>query len=149
MQTVHEIVLSLFCLEDYDAVFSLWQACEGIGLSEADSRENIARFLARNPGTSVLAWNNATIVGTILAGHDGRRGYLHHLAVHPDYRRRGIGRRLVQKALYALSEQGIGKCHGFVFRTNRDGLGFWQTAGWAIRDDVCLISKSFQQMNPP
>ena len=87
--------------EDYDAVYALWQATEGLGLSDADSREAIARYLERNPGLSFIAVENEELLGTVLCGHDGRRGYLHHLAVARSHRGQGLGRRLAQRALAA------------------------------------------------
>lgn len=141
MPDSEEIVIVLLTEDCYDAVYALWQACEGLGLNEADSRERIAQYLRRNPGTSFIAQAGGTIIGTVLGGHDGRRGYLHHLAVHPAYRKRGIGRGLVHAALEAIRAQGIDRCHGFVFRSNVDGLSFWEAAGWTARNDICLISK--------
>jgi N-acetylglutamate synthase len=85
------IEINPFSLDAYDAVLALWRQCEGIGLSQADSRENIQRYLERNPGMSFIATFNGTVVGAVLCGHDGRRGYIHHLAVHPSCRRTKTG----------------------------------------------------------
>ncbi len=141
MEQPSGITFEAFTMDAYDAVFGLWTACEGVGLSDADSRPNIERFLLRNPGMSFVARDGEVIIGAILAGHDGRRGYLHHLAVHPEYRRRGIGHLLFETALDALRAAGIKKCHGFVFRDNVRGLDFWRAVGWTVREDVRLISK--------
>lgn len=144
MSPNQNIVISPFTRDCYEPVLRLWKSCEGIGLSEADSRESIARFLERNPGTSFVALHESALVGALLGGHDGRRGYLHHLAVHPDYRGREIGRALVEEALNAFRAQGIDKCHGFVFRENRTGLDFWRHNGWSVREDVCLVSRTIE-----
>lgn len=138
--------ISRFTIESYDEVFSLWRECEGMGLSDADSRENIERYLDANPGMSFVAVTDGGIVGTLLAGHDGRRGYLYHLAVHPRYRRRGIGRRLVDSCLSALSETGIRKCHLFIFNDNSGGISYWKSLGWTPRSDIGVISKG---IDPP
>jgi len=135
------IIFSEFTIEIYDQVYSLWQRCEGIGLSQADSRDNIQRYLERNPGLSRIARDGDGVVGTILCGHDGRRGYVHHLAVSPDFRRRGIGRRLVQDCLVALKADGIEKCHLFIFSDNAEGRRFWQHTGWTFRTDIAVISR--------
>ena len=127
--------------EDYDEVFALWRASEGIGLSEADSAEGIAGYLVRNPGLSFVARDGETLVGAVLCGHDGRRGYLHHLAVSPASRGRGIGRALVAECLARLRQQGIQRCHLFVFRENRDALAFWQRIGWRTRADLTMMSR--------
>ena len=89
------ITISPFLIEAYDEVFTLWKQSEGVGLSSADSRENIHYFLEQNPGMSFVASAEGRIIGTVLTGHDGRRGYIYHLAVHPDRRRQGLGRTLV------------------------------------------------------
>lgn len=128
-------------IEDYDFVIKLWADTEGIGLSEADSRENITIYLQRNPGLSFIAQKNSEVVGAILCGHDGRRGYLHHLAVKKDYRLKGLGKELVQNCLLRLKVAGIDKCHIFVFQENKEGMKFWDSNGWQIRHDLHIMSK--------
>ena len=130
-----------FEIESYNEVFSLWQQCEGVGLSESDSRVNIKRYLNRNPGMSFVAKIDGKIIGTILAGHDGRRGYIHHLAVHSDFRRQGIGHSLVQRCLEILKAERIMKVHLFIFNDNRYGIAFWKSVGWTARSDISAISK--------
>ncbi|MBW7866321.1 MAG: GNAT family N-acetyltransferase [Candidatus Hydrogenedens sp.] len=139
------LILSPFTLDFYDSVLSLWRACGGIGLSDADTRENISLFLGRNPAMSHMALDGQKVVGAVLAGHDGRRGYLHHLAVHPDYRHRGVGRLLLDKAIESLRTQGINKCHGFVFQNNQTGMDFWKAVGWNVRHDIKLISRDISK----
>jgi putative acetyltransferase len=131
-----------FMMDAYDRVLALWQQCEGVGLSEADSRASIQVYLDRNPGMSFIATDRGEVVGAVLCGHDGRRGYIHHLAVHPQARRRSVGRRLVDECLGALQRAGIQKCHIFVFNQNQDGIAFWKSVGWTLRGDISLISKS-------
>jgi ribosomal protein S18 acetylase RimI-like enzyme len=127
-------------LQDHAEALSLWQRCEGVGLSEADSRDGLERFLARNPGTSFVALAGSGLVGTALCGHDGRRGYLHHLAVDDSQRRRDIGRSLVARCLDALAGEGIDKCHLFVLSTNPAALAFWKQLGWAERTELVMCS---------
>ena len=141
------IEIASLTIAAYDDVLALWRQCEGIGLSEADSRESIQAYLQRNPGMSFLATAERAVVGAVLCGHDGRRGYIHHLAVHPRFRRRGIGRQLVDRCLRALQQAGIRKCHLFIFNRNRDGIAFWEDVGWTPRSDISVISKSIEQ--PP
>lgn len=135
-----EFKISLMTAEQYDVVSALWKHIEGIGLSSADSEESISSFLKKNPGLSFVACESARIVGTILCGQDGRRGYIYHLAVHPDFRRRGLGRKLVQRCLDALQEAGINKCHLFVFQNNLTGMAFWKSVGWESRHDISAMS---------
>lgn len=128
-------------IEDYDLLIDLWKSAEGIGLSEADSRDNIANFLQRNSGFSFVAQKDTEIVGAILCGHDGRRGYLHHLAVRKNHRLKGLGKELVQRCLIRLKIAGIDKCHIFVFQDNREGKEFWSKNGWQTRYDLNIMSK--------
>lgn len=132
-------------IEDYEDVYALWDASEGIGLSDADSKEGIKRFLKRNPMLSFVAMDNGEIVGAALCGHDGRRGYIHHLAVIPSHRREGIGRSLVGRCMYALMRIGIGKCHLFVFGENQEAIDFWETLGYSQRVELVMMS---QQVHP-
>jgi putative acetyltransferase len=126
---------------DYDAVHALWKATPGIGLSEADERGNIASFLAYNRGLSFVAETGASLAGAVLGSFDGRRGYLHHLAVAPGRRRAGIGRTLVARSLEALRARGVRRCHIFVMADNADGQRFWERVGWFRRHDLLVMSK--------
>ncbi len=129
-------------IADYDEAIALWRATEGMGLSAADTRESIARYLARSPGMSFVArGEDGSLAGAVLCGHDGRRGYLHHLAVHTACRWQGLGRRLTERCLAALRTEGIDKCHLFVKRDNTSGQSFWEKTGWYERVDLVLMSK--------
>ena len=126
---------------DYEPVYALWQVSEGIGLSDADSKEGIKRFLERNPGLSFVACDGDKIVGAALCGHDGRRGYIHHLAVGNSHRRQGIGKSLVGRCMFTLMQNGIAKCHLFVFGENQDAIQFWNQVGWTERVELMLMSQ--------
>ena len=132
-----QLAYRLMTIDDYDAVYALWRASDGIGLNDVDdSREGIARYLLRNPKTCFVATLNQRIVGVILSGHDGRRGFIYHLAVHPDCRRLGIARTLVQKATDALRECGISKVALLAFARNSGGNAFWEKMGFTAREDL-------------
>lgn len=135
------VTLREFTIDDYEAAYPLWQSVEGIGLSEADEKRNIAQFLARNPGLSFVAEEDGTLVGALLGGSDGRRGFLHHLAVAHSHRRAGVGGALVERALAALAELGMRKCHIFVLRSNRQGRRFWRKIGWQERTTLLVMSQ--------
>jgi ribosomal protein S18 acetylase RimI-like enzyme len=135
------IEIAPFTIDAYDDVIALWKQCEGVGLSKADARDKIAAYLDRNPDMSFLVRNETELVGAVLCGHDGRRGFIWHLAVHPQFRRRGIGRSLVDQCLSSLRNAGIEKCVIVVFNDNSDGNTFWERMGWLKRKDVCIIAK--------
>lgn len=125
---------------DYAGSFKLWKNTEGIGLSEADSVENIGKFLDRNKGFSFVCKKGDRIIGTVLAGHDGRRGYIYHLVTDIEYRRKGIAKELMRRCLERLRKEGIAKCHLFVFRNNESGKRFWNHCGWENRNDIEVFS---------
>lgn len=121
---------------DYDAVLTLMQGTPGISLRDADSRDATERYLARNPGLSFVAEAEGRLIACVMCGHDGRRGYLQHLLVLPDYRRQGIAQALTQRCLDALASLGIHKCHLDVFKTNTHAARYWQGQGWNLRTDI-------------
>ena len=125
---------------DYEKVYSLWMSCKGMGLNDVDdSKEGISRFLKRNPDTCFVAEEKGEILGVILAGHDGRRGFIYHTAVHPAYRRKGYGRELVNLALKALKKEGISKVALLVFRHNEAANAFWEKLGFIVIENVVLF----------
>ena len=127
---------------DYDEVLALWKSSEGITIDVSDSRQAIQAYLSRNPGLSFIARDKGILVGAVLGGHDGRRGFLHHLAVAPAYRRKGTGRSLSERVLASLEKLGLLKCHLFVHAGNRNALAFWESAGWSRRSDIVTFSKA-------
>ena len=130
-------MIRVMTIEDYDEVYGLWKKIRGFGIrSVDDSREGIARFLKRNPTTSVVAVEDGKIVGGILCGHDGRRGCFYHVCVDADYRRRGIGKAMVVAAMEALKEEEINKVSLIAFTKNDIGNAFWNTIGWTKRLDL-------------
>jgi ribosomal protein S18 acetylase RimI-like enzyme len=143
----HPIIRPLV-MADYAAVRRLWENCEGIGLNDADRPQALRRYLVRNPGLSFVALQADALVGAVLCGHDGRRGYLNHLAVHPQFRCRGLARRMVACCLEALEKEGIAKCHLFIFSTNEAGRRFWARIGWELRDDLAVASRILQPPEP-
>jgi ribosomal protein S18 acetylase RimI-like enzyme len=133
------IILRVFRIEDYDEVVALWQRSEGVGLNESETRPAIAAFLHRNPRLSFVAEKKGRIIGAVLCGHDGRRGYLHHLAVSKRHRQLGIGRQLVSACLAKLRKADVQKCSIFLFASNIAGLKFWQRIGWSSRTEIQLM----------
>ena len=135
-------------IEDYDAVYQLWVKTPGMGLNTTDdSREGIERYLRRNPTTCFVAEENGEIIGVILAGHDGRRGYLYHTAVSIDYRNKGIASALVDCAMEALQREGITKTALVVFTKNELGNGFWEKRGFLSRGDLVYRNKNIIELS--
>ncbi len=134
--------------EDYDKVYALWKTIKGFGIrSIDDSREGIARFLKRNPTTSIVAQEGEQVVGAILCGHDGRRGCFYHVCVKEAYRKHGIGKRMAEEAMEALKAEGISKVNLIAFRTNEVGNCFWKSVGWTFREDLNYYEFSLNEKN--
>ncbi len=133
-------------INDYDKVYALWLSCKGIGLNSLDdTRAGIDRFINRNPDTCFVAIDNKQIVGSILVGNDGRRGYIYHTAVEPEYQRKGIGKALVDKSMEALNEIGINKVALVAFKQNETGNKFWNKMGFETRGDLIYRNKSINK----
>ena len=134
-------------LEDYEEVYGLWMSCPGMGLNNLDdSREGIGHFLERNPRTCLVAVEENRIVGVILAGNDGRRGYIYHTAVALSCQGRGVGTRMVQETLRALKEEGIRKAALVVFDRNEGGNAFWEKQGFTEREDLVYRNKALAEL---
>lgn len=134
-------------IEDYDKVYALWLSCTGMGLNEVDdSKEGIERFIKRNPDTCFVAEEAEKIVGVIMAGHDGRRGYIYHTAVDLSHRKMGVGTKLVHIVLEALKENGINKVALVVFDRNENGNAFWEKQGFTKREDLIYRNRALVEM---
>ncbi|MGP9766637.1 GNAT family N-acetyltransferase [Halomonas sp. AOP13-D3-9] len=127
-------------INDYEAAIALWSESEGVRLRDADSRAGIEKYLLRNPGLSFVAEVEGQLVGTIMAGHDGKRGYVQHLSVADSQRRKGIATKLVSLCLEALKNEGILKSHLMILPENEAAKKFWTNQGWACRSDILLYS---------
>ncbi len=130
-----------FTTEDYDGALALWRRDPHIGLSSADGREAVESFLQRNNGLSKVMLCEGQLIGTVLCGHDGRRGYVYHLYVDPQRRRNGMAKLLVDACLESLRREGIRKCHLFIFKDNEGGKRFWAAMSWKQRDDIGVFSR--------
>ena len=132
----------IMTIADYDAIYALWLNTPGMALNTTDdSREGIEKYLKRNPNSCFVAEADGKIVGVIMAGHDGRRGFIHHTAVLPEFRNQGIAKQLVEHAIAALDAEGIQKVGLVAFQTNEIGNGFWERVGFDRRDDIVYRSK--------
>jgi N-acetylglutamate synthase len=119
-----------FSIGDYDVAVDLWNRVEGLEIAEGDTKEQVARYVLRNPGLSRVATDGSVIVGVALCSHDGRRGHIYHLAVDPVYQGHGLGKRLVDECLAGLRRAGLKRAIIMVADDNPRGHAFWKRCGW-------------------
>lgn len=134
-------------MDDYEEVYHLWMNTSGMGLNDVDdSAEGIEKYLKRNPNTCFVAKQSGRVVGVIISGHDGRRGYIYHTAVAMDERQEGIGTALMERALKALKKEGISKVALVAFSKNKIGNDFWEKRGFQAREDLVYRNKALKEM---
>jgi ribosomal protein S18 acetylase RimI-like enzyme len=136
-----DISYSPMTASDIESVLELWRQTDGVGLNESDTPEKLLAYLDRNPNLSLIARDGSRLIGAVLSGHDGRRGYLHHLAVVAAHRGRGVGRKMVETCLSSLSGLGILKCNIFLYVDNDAGQRFWDRCGWSARRDLQVLQR--------
>ena len=142
-----DICIRPMIVEDYDDVYRLWTLTKGMGLNNLDdTKTGINIFLQRNPNTCFVATFHNEIIGTIISGHDGRRGYIYHTAVSEKFRKKGIGQKLVTSSLSALKTEGINKVALVVFSKNKLGNLFWEKIGFRKREDLIYRDKTINEM---
>lgn len=139
MASCYEI--ATMSMEHYAQVLELWRVTEGVMLTDADTPERAPDYFRRNPGMSHVALAESKVVGAALCGHDGRRGYLHHLAVASGHRRRGLGRRIVTACLNQLAHAGITACNLFVFDDHHQGKSFWVGNDFAEWTELRIMTR--------
>jgi ribosomal protein S18 acetylase RimI-like enzyme len=137
-----DMTIELMSVADYDEILELWKSDPGVEISVGDDREGIARYLQRNPTTSFVARHEGRIVGTILSGHDGRRGSIYHLVVGPECRGMGVGKQLLLQSLDALKQEGVSLCLIYVFEHNEIGNRFWRAQNWVKLESLHSYSYS-------
>jgi ribosomal protein S18 acetylase RimI-like enzyme len=130
-----------FSIADYDLAIELWSRVEGLDIAEGDDRESISRFLKQNQGLSRVATDGSTMVGVVLCGHDGRRGYIYHLAVDPACHGRGLAKRLVEECLTGLRRLGLKRVNILVAKDNPRGREFWRRTGWEELDGALAMGR--------
>lgn len=139
--------IRVMTIADYGRVYALWMTCRNMGFNNLDdSREGIEKYLKRNPDTCFVALEGDALAGVILCGHDGRRGFIHHMAVAEGYRDNGIGTALVDAALSALRAEGIHKVALVAFKYNEAGNAFWEKMGFTVREDLNYRNRALSEM---
>ncbi|MDR0567830.1 MAG: GNAT family N-acetyltransferase [Spirochaetaceae bacterium] len=138
-----KLVIRVMTPADYAPALALWRMVSGVQLrGEDDTEAGIRKFLDRNPRTCFIAELDGTAAGVLLSGHDGRRGFIYHTAVRPEYQRRGLGGFLTAAAENALRAEGIRKVALVAFKANAEGNQFWEKAGFSVREDLVYRNKS-------
>jgi ribosomal protein S18 acetylase RimI-like enzyme len=127
-------------LTDMGLMLDLWKATPGLGVGKGDGEDSLRDFMQRNPSTCLVLRVSEGIVGTVLGGFDGRRGYIYHLAVHPDYQAKGYGKVLLNQVISELKSLGALKIHLFVFSDNQPATEFYRHLGWELRQDIQVFS---------
>ena len=134
-------------ISDYEQVYNMWLSCVGMGFNNVDdSKEGIEKFLKRNPTSCFVAIEDDIVVGAVIAGNDGRRGYIYHLAVNPKYRNKGIGTTLVNNVMNALENLGINKVALLTFKRNEVANAFWEKQGFSTREDINYRNKRIKEL---
>ncbi len=134
-------------ISDYEQVYNMWLSCVGMGFNNVDdSKEGIEKFLKRNPTSCFVAIEDNIVVGAVITGNDGRRGYIYHLAVNPKYRNKGFGTALVNDAMKALEDLGINKVALLTFKRNKVANAFWEKQGFTTRDDINYRNKQIKEL---
>ena len=135
-------------ISDFEEVHKLWMTIKGFGIRTIDdSKEGVARFIKRNPTTSIVAEADGKIVGSILCGHDGRRGCFYHVCVAEAYRKHGIGKTMAVAAMRALKAEKINKVCLIAFKDNEIGNCFWKSVGWTFREDLNYYDFTLNEEN--
>jgi ribosomal protein S18 acetylase RimI-like enzyme len=129
-------------IKHFDEAYEIWKQSEEVALTIGDTKESFEKYLSRNPGMSYVCIdkNSDSVIGTILCGHDGRRGFIYHLTVKKEFRGKSIGKTLLEKSISALKAEGIKRCMIMVKTSNDTGKNFWEKSGWNKRDDLIIYS---------
>jgi ribosomal protein S18 acetylase RimI-like enzyme len=132
---------------DYSMLLELWKSFPGNAVTGADGKEGFSAFLAKNGDLCFVLEEQEKVLGSVMASHDGRRGYIYHLAVETSRQGRGFGRALMERAEAALAAAGIEKAHLFIFSDN-PAVGFYERTGWHLRRDIEVMSKVLTGHDP-
>jgi len=134
-------------IDDYNSIYQLWLNTPGMGLNTTDdSIDGIAKYLERNPNTCFVVEKDNEIIGVIMGGHDGRRGFIHHTAVKVSERGSGVGSKLVDAVMSALKDEGIHKVALVVYGKNEIGNTFWENRGFTTREDLVYRNKNITEL---
>lgn len=128
-----------FSIQNYEEAIALWSKV-GLSLGSSDTKEEVERMLKRNPDLFLVGKINNRIVAIVMGGFDGRRGYVHHLAVEPDYQRMGYGSTLMEQLIKRFMQKNVKKIHLFVEKRNKNVINFYKKLGWELRNNLVMMS---------
>ena len=128
-----------FSIDSYNQVHKLWRKV-GISVGSSDSKEELEKMLKRNPNLFLIGKRNDKVIAVVMGGFDGRRGYVHHLAIDSNYRKKGYGRMMMDKIHNIFLQMGVHKVHLFIEKTNIEVVSFYESMGWEKRDDLIIMS---------
>ena len=124
----------------FQKIEKFWEETDGIKLTIGDTESELDKYLKRNKGMSFICMNGDDLIGTILCGHDGRRGFIYHLAVCKNFRKENIATTLIEMSLGQLRSAGIKRCMIMADEVNESGKSFWLKMNWRKRDDLKMFS---------
>lgn len=131
--------IETFSIKFYEKVIELWRKT-GISVGSSDTKEELERMVQRNRKLFLIGKIDEKLISVVMGGFDGRRGYLHHLAVDPAYQKKGYGKLMMDELMKKFHELGVHKVHLFIEKHNKIVVDFYRNLGWDIRDDLIMMS---------
>ncbi len=131
--------IELFTMRYYHEIIDLWKRT-GIEISSSDTRDEIARILKRNPDLFLIGKENEKVIAVVMGAFDGRRGYVHHLAIDPDYQKKKYGKMMMDELIEKFQIKKVHKVHLFIEKNNKEVVDFYRKLGWEVRDDLIMMS---------
>jgi len=128
-----------FSLQFYEDVVIIWKKT-GISITSSDTKKEVNVMLNKNPDLCLIAKIDEKVIGVVMGGFDGRRGYVHHLAIDPEYQRKGYGKLLMDELTERFQKKRVHKVHHFIEKHNKDVINFYRKLGWEIRNDLVMMS---------
>ncbi len=144
------MIVKKFSMKFYEEVIQIWRKA-GISIGSTDTKEELQRMIHWNPNLFLIGKIDNKVIGVVMGGFDGRRGYVHHLAIDPDFQKKGYGKILMDFLVKEFLKMKVHKLHLFIEKYNKDVVDFYGNLGWEIRDDLIMMSfvpdKKLYKMN--
>ena len=133
------MIIKKFSMRYYTEVIEIWRT-SGISVGSSDEKEEIKRVFRKNPNLFLIGLIDRKVIGVVIGAFDGRRGYVHHLAVSPEFQNKGYGKQLMEELHKRFRNLNVQKVHLFIEKYNADVINFYKKLGWEIRDDLIMMS---------